>query len=653
MKKQAVTRELLPKVSAAMARHALFQGLDSGLLGGLAQAGELVHYSGNETIARQGAAAGSFGVVLNGRVREYVHAEGLERPIEVRRDLGAETFGMVECFLGAPMRGTVMAVEQVLALEVPGARVQLLFEQMPAFAVQLVKLFAQRVADAEPTFPMPKHDVAKMGAPPKETMDLLPPQFIQRHRVLPMRQQGNQLTIGFVDDLTPRVMRQVSNRCPAHEVQPCKISGADFNRIMEGRGGSFEMNPVGGAIDSASIAALSTPAPALTAPHSPMSTQPIASGGGHIVVRRHGPFRNNNPKLDALLKRMVAEGASDLHLSALHKPRWRIDGEIREIAEARELGEETVLELFEPIMTDRQLAEFLGSVDGKDVDFAYALSGVARFRVNLFADRLGIGGVLRQIPDKILTFEQLGLPSAVAKLCDQPKGMVLVTGPTGSGKSTTLAAMIDYINKGKRTHILTMEDPIEFVHKSRKSLINQREMGVHSKGFQRALRAALRQDPDIVLIGELRDIETVSMAVETANTGHLVFGTLHTATAVSTVERIVDLFPPEQQAAVRAGVAEALKGVVAQTLLRKKGGGRIAALEIMIGSQAISNMIREGKMHQIPNIMLTAKKQGNQMLNEELEKLVRGGKVAYEEGLSKSLEKPDFAKRFGREYFEE
>ena len=212
--------------------------------------------------------------------------------------------------------------------------------------------------------------------------------------------------------------------------------------------------------------------------------------------------------------------------------------------------------------------------------------------------------------------------------------------------------MNDYINKKRRTHIITLEDPIEFVHKSRKSLVNQREVGEHTKSFKRALKAALREDPDIVLVGEMRDIETVALAMETANTGHLVFGTLHTATAISTVDRIIDLFPHEQQSQIRATVADCLKGVISQTLCRKKGGGRIAALEVLVGSAAIANLIREGKNHQIANIQMTAKKQGNQMLNEELEKLVVAGKVDYEEALAKALDKAELAKRFGREYFE-
>jgi twitching motility protein PilT len=355
------------------------------------------------------------------------------------------------------------------------------------------------------------------------------------------------------------------------------------------------------------------------------------------------------PKLDPLLKRMVAEGASDLHLSGNHRPRWRIDGEMREITEAKVLSEIQVFEILEPAMPDRNREQFLAD---NDTDFAYNLPDVARFRVNVFRDHNGICAVMRVIPSKILTFEQLGLPEGVRRMCDNPKGLVLVTGPTGSGKSTTLAAMIDYINRNRRSHIITLEDPIEFVHKSQKALVNQREVGPHTTSFARALRAALREDPDIVLVGEMRDKETIALALETANTGHLVFGTLHTATAISTVDRIIDVFPPEQQSQIRTVVSDVLKGVVSQTLLKRRGGGRIAALEVLVGSYATANLIREGKNNQIFNIMLTQKSQGNQLLNDQLEALVREGKVDFEEALLKALDKPELAKRFGKDYFE-
>ncbi len=273
---------------------------------------------------------------------------------------------------------------------------------------------------------------------------------------------------------------------------------------------------------------------------------------------------------------------------------------------------------------------------------------MARFRVNLFRDSGGIGAVLRRIPMAIIGLEQLGMPQAVADFCSLPKGLVLVTGPTGSGKSTTLAAMVDLINSSRQEHIVTLEDPVEFVHPSKKGFVNQREVGLHTDSFARALRAALREDPDIVLVGEMRDLETVSLALETANTGHLVLATLHTSTAISTIDRIVGLFPADEQNRIRTTLADVLKGVVSQNLLKRKGGGRVAAVEILVVKSAVSNLIREAKTHMIASAMQTGKAAGNQLLNDSLVKLVTGGKVEYEEALSKAVDKADLARRLNR-----
>ena len=260
----------------------------------------------------------------------------------------------------------------------------------------------------------------------------------------------------------------------------------------------------------------------------------------------------------------------------------------------------------------------------------------------MFADRRGPGAVFRVIPSKILTAEQLGLSSHILQLCKLNKGLVLVTGPTGSGKSTTLCAMIDHVNRTRQDHIITIEDPIEFVHENQKCLINQREVHTHTGSFKDALRAALREDPDIILVGELRDLETVAIAIETAETGHLVFGTLHTTTAASTVDRIIDQFPVDRQAQIRIMLSESLRGVIAQTLCRRIGGGRVAALEILIATQAISNLIREGKTFQIPSIMQVNKAAGMVTLNDALMELVTKKLVAPDEALAKAVDKPGF-----------
>ncbi|OYW07102.1 MAG: hypothetical protein B7Z61_00035 [Acidobacteria bacterium 37-71-11] len=341
--------------------------------------------------------------------------------------------------------------------------------------------------------------------------------------------------------------------------------------------------------------------------------------------------------LDRMLRRLVELGGSDLHLTASRPPLMRLHGDMAALPEfSTPLSSEHVLLMCDEVAAAVNRTEFRAE---SDTDFAYEIPGVARFRVNLFRDRHGAGAVFRQIPNQILSFDNLGLPECVRSLCSLNKGLVLVTGPTGSGKSTTLAAMIDLINDTRNDHIITIEDPIEFVHENKKCLVNQREVYTHTGSFKRALRAALREDPDIVLVGELRDLETMAIAIETAETGHLVFATLHTTTAVSTVERLVDQFPPDRQAQIRVMLAESLKGVIAQILLKRIGGGRVAAYEILLGIPAVANLIREGKTFQIPTVMQTAKRLGMRTLNDSLAELVRDGKVDAQEALARAVDK--------------
>jgi twitching motility protein PilT len=344
--------------------------------------------------------------------------------------------------------------------------------------------------------------------------------------------------------------------------------------------------------------------------------------------------------IDALFHAMVKAGASDLHLSVGSPPLIRKDGHMEKLDPAvAPLTAQDLVQLLGPIMPEKNRKEF---TEHHDTDFAYEILGLARFRSNVFADRQGPGAVFRVIPTKILTAEQLGLSPFILQLCALNKGLVLVTGPTGSGKSTTLCAMIDHINKTRQDHIITIEDPIEFVHPNQKCLINQREVHTHTDSFKAALRAALREDPDIVLVGELRDLETVAIAIETAETGHLVFGTLHTTTAASTVDRIVDQFPADRQEQIRIMLSESLRGVIAQNLCRKIGGGRIAALEVLIATQAVSNLIREGKTFQLPSIMQVGKAIGMVSLNDALMELVTKKLVTPDEAYSKSVDKGGF-----------
>jgi twitching motility protein PilT len=308
-------------------------------------------------------------------------------------------------------------------------------------------------------------------------------------------------------------------------------------------------------------------------------------------------------RIDALFKMMQEQGASDLHLSTGSPPIFRLHGDMVRLNFKSLSHEELQAILFE-ILTEKQRTDFESR---NDLDFAYSITGLARFRGNIFMQHKGIGAVFRIIPSKILTADDLGLPEGVRKMTHLKKGMVLVTGPTGSGKSTTLAAMIDLINSTRKEHILTLEDPLEFIHENKESLLNQRQIGEHSESFTAALRAALREDPDVILVGEMRDLETISLAMTAAETGHLVFGTLHTNSAAKTVDRIIDAFPRDGQEQIRTMLAESLKGVVCQQLLKTvEGKGRVAAMEIMVGTPAIANLIREGKTFQIPSITVSS-----------------------------------------------
>jgi twitching motility protein PilT len=338
-------------------------------------------------------------------------------------------------------------------------------------------------------------------------------------------------------------------------------------------------------------------------------------------------------EITQLLAFGVEEGASDCHLSSGEPPLLRVHGDLKKL-DHPPLTKEDVHALVYDIMSDTQRKTF---EETHECDFSFEMPSVARFRVNVFMQRKGEGAVFRTIPTKILTLEELGMPPVLRQLCDKEKGLVLVTGPTGSGKSTTLAAMIDYLNDSFEGHILTVEDPIEFVHQSKKCLVNQRELGLHTNSFANALRAALREDPDIILVGEMRDLETIQLALTAAETGHLVFGTLHTSSAPKTVDRVIDVFPPSQQAQIRAQFAESIEAVITQTLLKNKSGGRVAALEIMTGTTAVRNLIREAKIHQIPGTMQVSQKDGMQTMDMALQSLVTRGLVTKEEAQSKSM----------------
>ena len=342
--------------------------------------------------------------------------------------------------------------------------------------------------------------------------------------------------------------------------------------------------------------------------------------------------------IDRLLRTLVTAGGSDLHLRVGEPPVIRASGHLERLDEPPVAADRLEAMLL-AVMADRDRAQYAAT---GDADYAYEIDGVARFRANALRDRHGPAGVFRVIPATVVSVEEMGLSGEVQQLCSLTKGLVLVTGPTGSGKSTTLCAMVDLVNRSRPDHILTIEDPIEFVHPNKRCLVTQRQVGVHTASFKSALRAALREDPDVILVGELRDLETISIAIETAETGHLVFGTLHTTTAAGTVDRIIDQFPADRQAQIRVMLSESLKGVISQTLCRKIGGGRAAAREVLLATHAVSNLIREGKTFQIPSIMQTSKKIGMVTLNDALLELVDAKLVEPREAWTKAVEKAAF-----------
>ncbi len=439
--------------------------------------------------------------------------------------------------------------------------------------------------------------------------------------------------------VTPAPFPAVSlQEAPALAMQPPPATPTAPVRAGSARPMTLPPAPVAAAPAAAPVATAAPVAHAGPVTHAPVpASAPVApvpvAAPNHSVEEVQDHKKDAEAQMIALMKAMLARDASDLHLSSETLPHMRIDGDMVSVEEYGVLTHEKLKAMLFSIAPDKNRKQW---EEQRDTDFAYDMAQ-ARFRINVFEDRKGIGAVLRQIPSKLRTAEEIGLSRHVLDLCFLTKGLVLVTGPTGSGKSTTLAALIDYINRFREDHIITVEDPIEFVHRNKGCLVNQREVGVHTQSFKNALRAALREDPDVVLVGEMRDLETIATAIETAETGHLVFGTLHTNTAASTVDRIIDQFPADRQPQIRMMLSESLKGVVAQVLCKRIGGGRVAAQEVLLCTGSVSNLIREGKTYQIPSVMQTSRGHGMVTLNDSLLELVKKKVIEPNEAISKSV----------------
>ncbi len=448
-------------------------------------------------------------------------------------------------------------------------------------------------------------------------------------------------------ELTVGGQTRPASRGPASNAQILQILQEilppDFRQRAEAQPAEFSYDSPAGPcrirvhIQSGAVAAtVAIGAPAASAKPSPAPVASTPARSGAEIKPRH---------IDELFHEMLDKGASDLHLKSGKVPMIRVHGEMAALEGRPSLDAEALWSLLSAILPERNRRQF---EELNDTDFAYELQNGARMRCNIFKDIAGVGAVFRQIPTKIQSAQELGIPASIVQLCEHPKGLVLVTGPTGSGKSTTLAALIDHINAKDAVHIITIEDPVEFVHKDKKALVNQREVGSTTASFKAALRAALREDPDVVLVGELRDLETTEIAIETAETGHLVFATLHTNTAAATVDRIINQFPADRQEQIRLMLSTSLLGVVSQTLCRKVGGGRVAAMEVLVATPAIANLVREGKTFQIPSAMQTGKSFGMQTMSDALAELCKTKQIQPDEAYRAASDKKDIAGALNR-----
>ncbi|MBK06599.1 MAG: hypothetical protein CL920_23150 [Deltaproteobacteria bacterium] len=633
MKEHAIQGQQRDWALQALQKSQLFGALGPKDFEVVLSGAKLFEYEEGEVIVKEGEQADSGFLVLHGEGVVTLAHHTLNEQIEVNRIYPSDVIGEMGLLLEQPRTATIIAATKIYLLKFAAPSFDMMIERINGFAKHLSKLLAKRLIQTSRQVPLKEVNLDEIGGIEPSALHQLPIQFIQRHRILPLRMDGNVFRVGFVDDPDVGVLNTIKRMLPGAELRVCNLSYQTFQDVLRTHGFEDEAPQT------------QSPMPQTHMPAPSASVVSLEATTATPKKRKHRRLTEAEKlahlgKIKPLLQRMVSEGASDLHLCAKQKPRWRIDGDLIELSDSRALEVEEVYDMLHPLMPERSHLEF---EERQDTDFSYSIQGLARYRVNMYEDENGVSAALRSVPLAIPTIDQLKLPPGVPKMSEANHGLVLVTGPTGSGKSTTLAALINQLNEKRAKHIITLEDPVEFVHPSKKSLVNQREIGTHARSFADALKAAMREDPDIILVGELRDRESMMLALETANTGHLVFGTLHTNTALSTIDRIIDMFPADQHTQISSTLSDVLVGIVSQILLKKKSGGRVAAFEVLLVNQAISSLIRQGKSNQIINVMGTER--FNLQLNTHLEQLVRKGHITGQTAMDATSEPEDLRKR--------
>lgn len=653
MKQHRIEGDYREWIATALRQSPLLSTTGKATLEALLPHAKLLEFDAGEPVMREGNAAESFFLLLMGEASIYITDQTTGEAVELTRIKPVEAIGESALLTDSPRSASVVALKGSYFLEISSEGFNLLLDQVPVFSRKLSQSLATRLVAVEKRMPMPEVPRERLSVPPRELVQRLPDEFIRKERVLPLLDAEGTVTIGYVDKPTRQQLEAVRSAFAGRRVRSARIAARDFDDLLA----SLGMAAAPAAAPGATGAGGADMMKALVDQLAALTAGAGAGAGSAVAATARGPRPkratlttgvvasvNQLERIEPILRRMLDVGASDLHLSARQVARWRIDGDMHPITDFPTPAENEVYEIMKALIPDRALEEFQ---EHSDCDFAFALEGIARFRCNLFRDENGASAVFRLVPMTIPSMDQVGLPKGAQRLCELNQGLVLVCGPTGSGKSTTLGAMIDHINNTRRVHVVTIEDPIEFHHESKVAMITQREVGKNTSGFYRAMRASLREDPDIVLVGELRDPETMALAIETAQTGHLVFSTLHTNTAIGTIDRIIDMFPVEQHSQIRTSLSDVLKGVINQNLCRRIGGGRVGAFETLIVNSAVSNLIRQAKNNQIVTVMTTNKQAGNCMMNEDLESLVKNGTISTQEAVLRSPDRQDMRQRLG------